>query len=85
MPEPSLYTQEGGNQSVNVFARVVKCQGRPHRAFKPEAAQDRLGAVMSGTYSDAFFVERLAHVFRAESVEDKRKHARFLARGSDKM
>ena len=48
------------HEGIDLLAGVVEGQGRPHRGFLPETAQDGLGAVVAGAHRDAFLVERLA-------------------------
>ena len=71
------------DQRVDILVRVVERERRPHRRLEPEAAQDRLRAVVAGAHRDAFPVERLADVLGAAAVEHEGDDARAFARRAD--
>src|SRR3984957_3630409 len=73
---------ERHDQPINVSARIVKGQRRPHRALHSETPQDRLGAVMSGAHGYALLIERSADVFGPVAVQNEREHSRLLGRRS---
>ncbi len=50
-----------------------------------EAADDGLGAVVTGADRDPFAVERLADLPRGCAVEDERQHGGLLGRGADQL
>ena len=52
-------------------------------ALEPEAAQDRLRAVVAGAHGDALLIEHAADVLGADAVEDEREDAGLLGRGAD--
>src|SRR5271154_2180855 len=70
-------------ERVYFLTGVIERERRPHRALHSKTPQDRLCAVMTRANGDALTIQRRAHIFRAEAIEYKGKHARFFARGAD--
>jgi hypothetical protein len=71
------------DKGINILVCVVKCKRGSDRAFKPEPAQDRLGAVMARAHRNAFTVKCGANILASATVEDKGDHTGLFRGGSD--
>src|ERR1700684_3663812 len=83
MSATCLQPQQGGDQNIDLFLRVVERQRRSNSALDAHAAQDRLSAVMPGTHRDAFLVQGGSDVLSADVIEHERQHTSFLSCGPD--
>ena len=60
MAAAALDPQQGLNQRVDVFSRIVECERGTDGALEAEPPQDRLRAVMTCAHRDALPIELAA-------------------------
>lgn len=64
-------TVYGSGQPVDIRIRVIKSQRGADGTFHAEAAQNRLGTMMTGTYRNTFTIESSTDFFRREILQGK--------------
>lgn len=74
---------ERSDQGVEILACVVGSEGRAHRRFEAEAAQNRLRAVVPRAHRDPLLIEQSSDFFRLLTVEHEREYTGFFDRSAD--
>ena len=68
------------NQAINFFFCIIDRESGTYRHLVAEGTESGLGAVVSGTYGNAFLVEQLSHLRCRDARDVERDDAHTLLR-----